>query len=169
MSFYPTGPLPMIDLVGGVDAPHLHHPLDLGEGQVEGGAAHNVPGQKDTVTSLTHFIRPVNTTYKCTHQRKKGYTRRMGGKKTGPGKEGEKRKKCGHNMLIMLVIYVILHVLCAFQKAERGDNQKNVYAQYTGTVLWIKQVMKEQINKNFIYNFRPVNSGQCTVKIRYVV
>ena len=84
---------------------------------------------------------------------KKGVHSEDGRKKTGPGKEGEKRKKCGHNMLIMLVIYVILHMLCAVQKAERGDNQKNVYAQYTGTVLWIKQVMKEQIKKNFIYNF----------------
>ena len=119
MSFYPTGPLPMIDLVGGVDAPHLHHPLDLGEGQVEGGAAHNVPGQKDTVTSLTHFIRPVNTTYKCTHQRKRGT---LGGweEKNWTGEGGrEKEEVCAQYANYARYLCNLARALC-FPKSGKG-------------------------------------------------
>jgi hypothetical protein len=44
-------------LVGGVDAPHLDHPLDLGDGQIEGGSTDHVP-ENNTYQVLASV--PVN-------------------------------------------------------------------------------------------------------------
>jgi hypothetical protein len=43
-------------LIGGVDAPHLNHPLDLGHRHVEGGPGHYVPTH-DKANNNELFIR----------------------------------------------------------------------------------------------------------------